>query len=193
MDNLAWADWLAALAPDVRAEAMALRDRFAALGAEDPEGFTRVEMDEGVPHLARFRLLRGLWSEHIDAHRDSAATWIANTRRELQRNPGRPFSDAGKVLLRLVDELGVSPEEIGTLARWVAFETIFGVLYRLDEPDLAEDDVPDMLQEQLPSWLLVEVTGRDLVPTGRTLVGLHEDLLGLDPSGRDGRPALPVE
>ncbi|GAA2901511.1 hypothetical protein GCM10020220_108580 [Nonomuraea rubra] len=48
-----------------------------------------------------------------------------------------------------MDELGVSPEEIGTLARWVAFETIFGVLYRYDEPDLTEDDVSEMLQEQL--------------------------------------------
>ncbi|GAA1607934.1 hypothetical protein GCM10009733_000060 [Nonomuraea maheshkhaliensis] len=74
-----------------------------------------------------------------------------------------------------------------------AFETVFGVLYRLDEPDLAEDDVPETLQEQLPSWLLVEVAGDDLVPTGRTLVGLHEDLVGLDPSGRNGRPELPVE
>ncbi|MGW3346824.1 hypothetical protein ACWDA3_26230 [Nonomuraea rubra] len=172
---------------------MALREKFAALGAGNPEGLTRAAMDEGVPHLARFRLLRGLWSEHIDAHRDSAATWMANTRRELQRNPSGPFSDAGQVLLRLVDELGVSPEEIGTFARWVAFETIFGGLYRLDEPDLAEDDVSEMFQEQIPSWLLVEVTGRDRVPAGRTLVGLHEDLLGLDPSGRDGRPELPVE
>ncbi|MDF5751804.1 hypothetical protein [Spongiactinospora sp. TRM90649] len=92
MDDQTWTDWLANLAPASRTEAMALRDEFTALGAERPEDLARVETEEGVPHLARFRLLRALWSEHIDPTRTSAATWVTNTRRELDPSgrSGRP-------------------------------------------------------------------------------------------------------
>ncbi|GGO24971.1 hypothetical protein GCM10011574_55920 [Microbispora bryophytorum] len=189
----AWSEWLASLDGDVRDKAMVLRDRFEALGALEPEEWARAEVRDGIAHLARFRLLRGLWSEHIDPQRDAVETWIANTRRELARDSAGPFSDAGKALLRMVDELGVTPGEVGALARLVAYKTIFGVLYGLDEPNLAEDDVPEILQEQLPSWLLVEVVGKDLRLTGRVLTGLHEDLLTMDPSGRDGRAATDSE
>ncbi|MFC0553624.1 hypothetical protein ACFFHJ_22265 [Planotetraspora thailandica] len=85
----------------------------------------------------------------------------------------------------MVDELGVTPGEVGTLARFVAYETIFGVLYRLDEPDLAEDDVLEVLQEQLPSWLLVEVVGKDLRQTGRVLTGLADPSDEFECRGQD--------
>lgn len=41
--------------------------------------------------------------------------------------------------------------------------------------------------EQLPHWILVEETANGK-RTGRVVGGLHESLLSLDPSGREGRP-----
>lgn len=64
----------------------------------------------------------------------------------------------------------------------IAFETAFGVLNRIDEgyDPAAGDDAP--------GWTLIE-TDADGTPTGRPVGGLHEDVLSLDPTGREGKPS----
>lgn len=63
----------------------------------------------------------------------------------------------------------------------VAYSTAFGVLYRIDEgSDLAAGDAP--------GWVLME-TLADGRPTGRSVAALHEDILTMDPTGREGRPS----
>ncbi|WP_203883780.1 hypothetical protein [Planotetraspora kaengkrachanensis] len=190
-----WDSWISSLDERTQDEAIMLRKQLRQLGVEHPDEWVRSEISENQAQVARYRLLRGLWSAEINSWRDKVDTWIANTRRELNRRPTGPFSDGGKALLRLVDELGATQEEIGALARMIAYETVFGVLYQLDDSDITEDDItiPVDLLNELPSWALIEVRGEDGEPTGRTIQGLHESLLSMDPSGRDGRPATRSE
>ncbi|TDC35137.1 hypothetical protein E1211_16330 [Micromonospora sp. 15K316] len=130
---------------------------FNQLGCSDPEGWVRSEIEEGIPQLARYRFLRTLWLQIIDNWHDGPAN-IPAARRAL--------------------EAGASQGDLTQLARAVAYETVFAMLYHLDADEEATD--------QLPSWALAEIT-----PTGeatrRHLDALHEDLLTLDPSGREGQ------
>jgi len=152
-----WAAWLESLADADRRKAEALRDRFAELGAEDPEGWAKSEIVEDIAQQARFVFLRSLWREAIDG-------WAAG----LERLP------SGRRLL----EGGAERSDLEKLARVAAYEAVFTVLNRLDEghdPDAPVDS---------PGWSLLERAGDDL--TGRPVDGLHESILTLDPSGREG-------
>ena len=50
-----------------RAAAVALRDRFAEVGADDPENVALSEIRENIPQLARFLALRHIWPQLIDS------------------------------------------------------------------------------------------------------------------------------
>ena len=65
-------DWLAALDATTRSRAESLRNTFARLGADDPEGWARSEIQENIAQLGRFVFLRGVWRE-IERWRDSDA------------------------------------------------------------------------------------------------------------------------
>jgi hypothetical protein len=68
-----WDEWLRSLEEGDRAAALALRDRLAALGAEDAESWARSEVSGGIPQQARFLILRHLWRDAIDAWAAPAA------------------------------------------------------------------------------------------------------------------------
>jgi hypothetical protein len=61
-----WDEWLSNLDGDKHAAAVALRDRFSELGADEPESWARSEIVEGIPQLARFLILRKLWADAIN-------------------------------------------------------------------------------------------------------------------------------
>jgi hypothetical protein len=151
-------DWLAQLPAGTAERARTLLDALGRLGCPDPDGWVRSEVTEHIPQAARYRFLHTLWPRLIDAWQ----TGIDNI-------------PAAQRALRA----GADRDDLARLARAVAFETVFGLLYHLD------DDDPDELADALPAWRLVE-TGPDGAPTGRTVEGLYESLLGLDPSGREG-------
>jgi hypothetical protein len=149
--------WLQQLPADAGNRARQLILEFQQLGCDQPELWARSEIEEDIPQLARHRFLRTLWPQMIDSWRDGMAH-IPAAKRAL--------------------EAGASQEDLTVLARAIAYETAFLMLYHLD----ADHDATD----QLPSWGLAELspTGE---PTGRRLEGLQEDLLTLDPSGADGQ------
>jgi len=76
-----------------------------------------------------------------------------------EQRPGEPFADSGAAIGRLL-ALGADPRDLCLLMRGAAYEAVFGTLYALGDPGADGDDV----------------------------FNLHEDLLGADPSGREGRP-----
>jgi len=43
-----------------------LTEIFASLGADDPAGWARSQLREGIPQLARFLFLKEAWSHVID-------------------------------------------------------------------------------------------------------------------------------
>jgi hypothetical protein len=125
----------------------------------DPDAWVRSEITENIPQAGRYRFLHQLWPRMIDSWRD-----------------GIPSIPAGRRAM----EAGADHDDLVQLARAIAYETVFGMLYHLD------DDDPDEPAKALPFWRLNEIdpTG---IPTGRSIDGLYESLLGLDPSGREGQ------
>lgn len=155
-----WTDYLAGLDDDRRLAALALQERFAELGADEPQGWALSQMTEGIPQMARYLILRRLWSEAINQWEEpSAINAIPATHRLLASGADR--SDIAKV------------------ARAVAFESITSVLNVLDEGYASDLD-----DGSLPGWHLQETTS-DGSPTGRSIGGLHESLLETDPSGNE--------
>jgi hypothetical protein len=75
------------------------------------------------------------------------------------RRPDAPFGDTGPAIERLL-AAGASRRDLCLLMRSVAYEAVFGTLYAINDPGVEDNDV----------------------------FMLHEDLLGADPSGMDGRP-----
>ncbi|MFE0458548.1 hypothetical protein ACFW1A_04700 [Kitasatospora sp. NPDC058965] len=155
-----WRSWLSGLAPSKRTAAEALRTQFGALGVTDASDRARSEIEENQPHLARFALLRSLWRGAIDGWAvPGALEQVAAARRLL--------------------DAGADRNDLALLARAVAYEAVFAAVDELDcggDVNASGVDVGRVVME----------SGEDATPTGRLLAGLHEDLLTMDPSGRDG-------
>jgi hypothetical protein len=156
-----WDEWLNSLEDGKKAAAIGRRDLFASLGADRPEDWARSDMAEDIPQLARFLILRRLWADAIDG-------W---------RRPGA--LDAIPAARRLL-AAGAAAADLQTLARAAAYEAAFATVSIIDEccdPDL---------DGSLPCWCLQETDG-DGECTGRSVDGLHESLLWMDPSGNEGK------
>ncbi|MFI1225837.1 MULTISPECIES: hypothetical protein [unclassified Streptomyces] len=143
---------------------------FSALGAEDEaRDWAESEAEEGLPQLARYRLLRTVWQD-VDAWGTASRQWV-----DAYRADGAAADAVERALAA-----GLTPEDLGALAREVARETAFGVLYALADP--ADGSLPAEVEEQLPGWRLAELDSSG-EPTGRHLDALHEDFTGLEPKG----------
>ncbi|MFC5148890.1 hypothetical protein [Streptomyces aureoversilis] len=155
-----WQSWLSGLTPSKQAAADSLRTQFEALGAADAQDWVRSEIDENRPQLARFVLLRSLWQGAID-------NWAS---------PGALEQVAAA--RRLLDA-GADRDDLVLLARAIACEAVSAAVGKLDcgrDTDVPGVDV---------GWAVME-SDEDGCPTDRPLSGLHEDLLTMDPSGRNG-------
>ncbi|WP_234440371.1 hypothetical protein [Streptomyces rimosus] len=153
-------EWLNSLDVPSRAVAQSLGARFGALGVTDSADLIKSEVLEDLPQLARYVLLRSLWRDAIDG-------WSAPG--SLEQLP------AAQRLLAA----GADREDLGRVARAVAYEAVFVTLDALDAG--CDMDTPGVDV----GWVVME-SGEDGSPTGRALSGLHEDLLTMDSSGRDG-------
>ena len=172
-------DWLESLDDDTRKRAVGLIKLMKRAGAPDPEVWVRSEITEDIPQGSRFLILRRLWEQTIDPWREDLS-WINARIREAEAEPGEVFCDAGQALKR-VTACGIDPRDLGTVARMVAYEAIFDLLSIIDEgydPEIGKN---------APGWALMELDAEQEI-TGRDLGSLHETILSLDPSGRDGRP-----
>ncbi len=143
---------------------------FQALGAgDDAPDWAESEAEEGLPQLARYRLLRTVWQD-VDAWGTEAVRWV-----DSYRTDGVAAGAVDRALAA-----GLTPEDLGELAREVARETAFGVLHALADP--ADGSLPAEVEEQLPGWRLAELDPAG-EPTGRHLDALHEDFAALEPKG----------
>ncbi|MFF0085351.1 hypothetical protein ACFYR1_37470 [Streptomyces canus] len=156
----AWLEWLNGLDVPRKAAAESLCTQFSALGVADPVDLIKSEVMEDLPQLARFVLLRSLWHGAIDAWTEPGSLdQLPAAQRLLAAGSGR--------------------EDLVRLVRAAAYEAVFATLNELD----VGGDVN--VSGVKAGWVVME-SGEDGSPTGRALSGLHEDLLTMDPSGRDG-------
>jgi hypothetical protein len=175
-------EWFASLSAEEQSKTTALVASFKALSLDTgyagyAEAAARSEVSEGFPQLAVHYLLRSIWRS-IDS-RATDHQWIDYSVEAASREPSGYFADAGAALARML-ALGVTRQELASVARMVAYETAFDVVHRLDEGYDPHGPATDR------GWRVVETL--DGAPTGRHMDGLHEPLLSLDPSGREGRP-----
>ncbi|MET9125431.1 hypothetical protein [Streptomyces sp. NPDC004528] len=156
----AWQKWLNSLDMPRKAAAESLRAQFSALGVANSLDLIKSEVMEDLPQLARFVLLRSLWHGAIDGWTESDS---------LDQLPAAQRLRAA----------GADQEDLVRLVRAVAYEAVFATLYELD----AGGDVN--VSGVQANWVVMESCEGDS-PTRRAMSGLHEDLLSLDPSGREG-------
>jgi hypothetical protein len=139
-----------------------LSARMRELGAPDPDAWAESERGEGIAQEARWLFLRRVWPEFIDGNASMNLS-LPSARRAV--------------------ESGAAAEDVALAMRAAACQAVFGVLFRVFEGcDL--DAPPDA-----PGWRLMEIRfdndGEGHL-TGRDVGSLHEDLVSLDPSGREG-------
>jgi hypothetical protein len=157
-----------------------LTDVFRQLGARDPEGWARSQVDEGINQLHRFLFLRQAWSLVIP---EGDCSWIDAQIANSERVPGTPFAGTGRALGRLLDS-GAERELIAETVRGMQAELLFGLCYLLEDPGLHDEKAFSV------GWALVE-TDENGEPTASPIVGIHESVLETDPTGREMRPREP--
>jgi hypothetical protein len=147
-----------------------------ALDLPDPEGLARSQSEEGIPQLHRYALLRQAWRRVVA---DGSTAWIDAQIGHFERSPDAPYAGVGRALKRL-RQLGASEADLTAVVRGMQAELMFALFYLLDDPSLEEPAGAAI------AWALVAVSedGQVLGP----MSGLHEDVLGTDPTGREMRP-----
>lgn len=156
-----------------------LTEQFKAFGASNPEQWAESEVKEGIPQYARFVFLKAAWNAVVSEGSDH---WIDNVIRQSERKPNGPCSGAGTALKRML-AAGISRQDITDLVRAMQYETLFGLCYQLSDSGVVEypsDSLPQV------HWSLTQVT-EEGERIGE-ISGLHENVLSLDPTGREMRP-----
>ena len=151
-----------------------LTEIFRQYGANDPESWARSQLEEGIPQLAIFCFAKALW-EGIIAEDDHS--WIGLDIESAKSKPNAPCAQSGRALEEMVAK-GVSTRAIVDLVRVSQFNALYHACSLLDGSCAV--DLP------IKEWVLNQVDERGK-PVA-TIQGLHEVLLGLDPTGREMRP-----
>ena len=148
---------------------------FTKLGARDPEGWARSQVDEGIPQLARFLFLQQAWKLVVD---EDDEEWIAAAQSAAAAARGEPGGALGPALDRLLAQ-GASKKDLTTVVRVMQWRLLFSLCYLMEDPGLPDDEVGDI------AWRLFQVDEEDqpIAPIG----GLHESVLETEPSGREMR------
>jgi hypothetical protein len=159
-----WDHWLLTLSDADRSRALALRDRFAELGANDPEGWARSEVAEDFAQFARYILLKGV-STRVLARFDQPR-WI---------DQALLYSPSLREAVEQIRAADVPDNAIAAVAAYIAQDVAFSILNYLDDGYNADID-----DEDLPGWRVMEVvedpeTGASYL-TGRDVGGLHESI-----------------
>jgi hypothetical protein len=191
-------DWLNTLDNDQRRRAECMIRMLKAKGVEDPEDLAEADLEnEEVAQVAGAVLLTKIWREAIDPLRDEPESWIQSQIEYSRKDREAPFADAGLALERLL-QAGMVAKDVGIVARFVAFNTAQTILAFLDhidfDPELSELEDAAQPGDVFPGWVLMETldsagpNGPSSVLSGREVAGLNMDMLGMDPSGKEGRP-----
>ena len=151
-----------------------LTEVFRKHGADDPEAWARSELEEGIPQLAIFCFAKALWEGVIE---EGDHDWIDREIEWAKSNPKDPCAQGGPALGEMLAK-GVSRKAINDLVRVMQYNAVYHACSLVD----------GSLSVDLPvnTWTLHQVD-EDGHPVA-IIQGLHEVLLGMDPTGREMRP-----
>ena len=155
-------------------ELQRLTEVFRQHGARDPELWARSQLEEGIPQLAIFCFTKALW-EGIIPEDDTG--WIDQEIEWAKSRPRDPCAQTGPALEEMLAK-GVSRQAITDLVRVMQYSVLYHACSLLDGSRTVDLPVND--------WLLHQVD-EDGKPVA-IIQGLHEVLLGMDPTGREMRP-----
>jgi hypothetical protein len=155
-------------------ELRALADVFRQAGATDPESWANSQLAEGIPQLAIFSFAKSLWNGVMPEDDDK---WIDQEIEWAKSRPSDPCAQSGPALEEMLTK-GVSRKAIVDLVRVFQYSALYHACSILDGSRV--EDVP------ITDWTLhqVDEEGKDMA----IIQGLHEVLLGMDPTGREMRP-----
>jgi hypothetical protein len=149
---------------------------FQKLGARDPEGWARSQIEEGFPQLARFLFLRQAWRRIVE---EGDSSWIDDSIQRAQTHPDEPYAGVGHALKKLRAR-GATDEEITDVVRGMQAQLLFSLCYLLGDPCDVEPEVANV------AWSLVQIDDEGNVLG--CIDCLHESVLDTDPTGREMRP-----
>jgi hypothetical protein len=151
-----------------------LAEVFRQHGAHDPDSWARSQLEEGIPQLAIFCFAKALW-QGVIAEGDNG--WIDQEIEWAKSRPRDPCAQSGPALEEMLSK-GVSRQAITNLVRVFQYSALYHACSLLDGSSAVDLPVKD--------WTLHQVD-EDGKPVA-IIQGLHEVLLGMDPTGREMRP-----
>lgn len=151
---------------------------FEKLGADDPEGLARGEVEQGVSQLGRYLFLHQAWRKVVS--KEGNAAYVESFRNHSGVNEREPGGAIGPIIKRMLSA-GVSPEDIAELLRITEWQSLFGFCYLLADPGI---DIPELKHLHWRLQLRDFNTGEDL----GDICLLHESVLETDPTGREMFP-----
>ena len=123
--------------------------------------------------------LRGLWRMVPD---EEDTGWVSRVAAQAASN--EPLGDLPKLVQEMRDA-GLEDAKIARFAKLMAYETAFGMLYHLEDPNASYTGAePDEKRLEWELYLRDQETGKPTEP----LNALHEFFLSMDPTGREMRP-----
>jgi len=122
--------------------------------------------------------VRGVW---MNVPSEDDVSWV----RRVAESPrtDQPLGDFGALVRRML-ACGLSEYQIARFAKIIGYETAFGIAYLLNDPS-AGFTAPS--NPEAICWGLYQVDEQTQQPI-RPLLGAHEEMLSMDPSGREMRP-----
>src|SRR5262249_53221424 len=121
----------------------------------------------------------GVWAKIPD---ETDVSWVGR----LAKQPltGTPCGDFGALVKKMRDA-GIKANEIARFAKLIAYQIAFRIMYHLDDPNASYEGFPP--EDKRLRWRLYLIDPES-EETREPLLGLHESLLMMDPTGREMRP-----
>ena len=160
-----------------------LTELFRKLGADDPEGWARSQIGEGIPQLLRYLFLRQAWTKILRPDdRDWMAEICGGDSEEEEIGPA----------IEAVLATGARVQDLTTVVRIMQWILLFGFCVLLDGGPVWRVDGRYMGLRELAGvrWLLFQIDENDTPLV--SIECLHESALSMDPTGREMRPSSPA-
>jgi hypothetical protein len=146
------------------------------MGFPSPDAIVRSEVEEDIPQLARHTFLKGAWAGIVP---DDDLSWIGEQEGSSKPGSKQPYAGVADAIRKLKAQ-GTDMRALAEIVRGMQAQLLFHIAYQLSDPDSVAGNDGSI------GWALVEASEDG--EFGREISGLHESVLGTDPTGRDMRP-----